>query len=87
MDPEARRRACEEFRDKLGRDTGTHLTAAACQELLGLRLPLSHIPDSEEEVTLQTDPGLFYACLGMAFDANVLLVVPDHKHLNIPLTC
>jgi len=30
MDPEARRRACVEFRDKLSRDTGVNLTAAAC---------------------------------------------------------
>jgi hypothetical protein len=34
MAPDARRRACVAFRAKLSRDTGTDLTAAACEELL-----------------------------------------------------
>jgi hypothetical protein len=36
MDPEARRRACVEFRAKLSRDTGANLTATECEEVLGL---------------------------------------------------
>jgi len=34
MDPEARRRACVDFRVKLRRDTGVNLTAADCARLL-----------------------------------------------------
>jgi hypothetical protein len=37
MVTEARRGRAEEFRDKLSRDAGTSLTAAACEELLGSR--------------------------------------------------
>jgi chorismate mutase len=35
MDLAARRRACVEFRAKLKRDTGTSLTAAAVEQVLG----------------------------------------------------
>ena len=50
MDPEARRRACvDEFRVKLRRDTGTNLTAAVCEELLGETFG--------GRLSLESDPG------------------------------
>ena len=55
MDPEAWRRECVEFRAKLRRDTGTNLTAAACEGLLGLQLQLD--TTGEEVVSLQSNPG------------------------------
>jgi TPR repeat protein len=78
MDPEARRRACVEFRVKLSRDTGVNLTAAACAELLEKTLTLN---DSGEQaqITLQSNPGLFYAGLGEAIvDQRIAFVVPNH---------
>jgi len=73
MDPEARRRACVAFRDKLGRDTGATLTAAACAGLLG-----STFQCQGEAVSLQSNPGLFYVCLGEAIaDQRIALVLPD----------
>jgi len=74
MDPEARRRACVEFRAKLSRDTGVSLTAAACEALLGHELTLPH---SGGEVTLQSNPGQYYASIGAAI-LNKKVVVPDH---------
>jgi hypothetical protein len=61
MDPEARRRACVAFRAKLSRDTGVILPAAACEALLGLEFMIN---DTGEEVTVQSNPGRFYAGLG-----------------------
>jgi len=77
MDPEARRRACVAFRVKLSRDTGANLTAAACEELLGLTYKIA---ESGEEVTLQGNPGRFYASLGEAIMARTLpLPLLDHE--------
>ena len=74
MDAEARHRACVEFRDRLSRDTGTHhtaLTAANCEYLLDT----TH---QGGEVSLHSDPGLFYAYLGEAVRAQTLaLDVPN----------
>jgi hypothetical protein len=76
MDIEARRRVCVEFRVKLRRDTGANLAAAVCEALLGLKLKVA---DSGEEVTLKTDPGHFYRCLGAAIAIQALpLDLPDH---------
>jgi len=74
MEPASRRRACVEFRAKLSRDTGVNLPAAACEALLGQTLTLAV---SGEEVTLQSNPGLFYTSIGAAYEAQQL-VVPDH---------
>ena len=63
MDPEARRRACVEFRVKLIRDTGVNLTAAVCEGLLEGTFELEG-----ELVSLLTNPGLFYTCLGKAVE-------------------
>jgi hypothetical protein len=52
MGPEARRRACVEFRVKLSRDTGTNLSAAACEGLMAT----TFIYDGEP-VSLQSNPG------------------------------
>jgi len=73
MDPEARRRACVAFRVKLSRDTGVHLTAAACETLLSYKLTL---PDTGE-VTLQSNPGQYYASLALGI-LSKKVVVPDH---------
>ena len=74
MNPEAMRRACLEFRVKLRRDTGTRLTAAVCEELLGATFECEG-----EEVSLQSNPGLFYAALGVAIVAQVGGVdIPNH---------
>ena len=70
MEPEARRRACEEFRAKLCRDTGTDLTAAACEELLGATLECQ----GGEQVSLQSNPGRFYSRLGEMIS---MTIVPD----------
>ena len=77
MDPEARRLACVEFRATLSRDTGTNLTAATCEALLGSKLKLD---GSVEEVSLQSNPGLFYASLvgGAIADQTLALVLPNH---------
>jgi hypothetical protein len=78
MDPEARRRACVEFRVKLSRDTEVNLTASACASLLGSNFTPA---DTGEEVTLHTDTACFYWCLGQAITFRALLlpfVVPYH---------
>ena len=65
----------EEFRDKLSRDTGTSLTAAACEELLG-----SRFQGEGHEVTLQSHPGLFYPSLGSSImDGKLPVVRPEHR--------
>jgi len=69
MDPAARRRACVKLRVKLSRDTGTNLTAAACEGLLDNSFGLEG-----KSVSLQSDPGLFYACLGEAIEDQALVV-------------
>jgi TPR repeat protein len=71
------RRACVAFRVKLSRDTGTNLTAADCGELLGSKFK---IKNGREEVSLQSNPGLFYTCLGAAImDQRLPFVEPDHE--------
>jgi hypothetical protein len=72
MDLEARRRACVAFRVKLSRDTGVNLTASDCEVLLDYKLTL---PDGGE-VTLQSNPGKYYASLAVAILFEKL-VVPD----------
>jgi TPR repeat protein len=69
MDPEAMRRACVEFRVKLARDTGVNLTAADCQRILGI---VFDGEGGEVDVTLHSDPGLFYTNLGG------YLILPHH---------
>ena len=82
MDPEARRRACVEFRAKLSRDTGVTFTAAICAGLLDETFQ----GDGGEEVTLQSDPGLFYISLGAAIEAKTLpLVLPNR--LKVATSC
>ena len=74
MDPGARRRACAAFRVKLSRDTGTNLAAAAGEDLLG-----ATFERQGEEVTLQSNPGLFYTILGDVIeDPTLPLDLPDH---------
>jgi len=76
MDPEARRRACVEFRVKLSWDTGTNLSAADCEELLGGTFGG---PPPREQIILQSNPGLFYASLGAAIASQTLpLVIPNY---------
>jgi hypothetical protein len=76
MDPEARRRACVELRAKLSRDTGTNLTTATCEQLLRKTFRPA---GGGERVSLQSDPGQFYACLGGAIAAQTLgVVLPNH---------
>jgi TPR repeat protein len=78
MDPEARRRACVEFRAKLTRDTGTNLPAADCARLLSCTFTVEG-----EEITLQSDPGLFYTQLGWAItDLALARVIPDHMKVS-----
>jgi len=74
MDLEAWYRACVELRVKLSRDTGVNLTAAACEGLLSVTFER----EGGEQVSLQSDPGLFYTSLGAAIDNQTLpLVLPD----------
>ena len=74
MDPEARRRACVEFRAKLSRDTGVNLTAVTSEALVGATF---------EGTTLQSNPGRFYARLGDAIAIQTLaLVVPNHEKVT-----
>ena len=72
MDPEARRRACVAFRGKLSRDTGIDLSATNCEGLLSGTFE----GEGGEEVSLKSDPGLFYVCLGNAI-ADQTLVLPN----------
>jgi len=68
MDPEARRRA------KLSRDTGTNLTAGDCESVLGATVEC----EGGEQVSLHSDPGRFYACLGGAIaDEELPLVLAN----------
>jgi hypothetical protein len=77
---EVPRLACEEFRVKLSRDTGTSLSAADCARLLGITFHCK----GGEQVTLQSNPGRYYVCLGDAIGAQtigaqtVAVVVPNH---------
>ena len=73
MDPEARHRASVAFRDKLSRDTGVTLTAAACAALLDTTFR----GEGGEAVSLQSDPGRFYTSIGDTIKAQTI-VVPDH---------
>ena len=77
------RRMCVEFRVKLSRDTGTNLTAADCETLLFSRF---RRPDNGEEVTLQTDPGMFYMSLGVAVEGQGLPLV-HADHLEVAWYC
>jgi hypothetical protein len=83
MDSEAMRRACVEFRVKLSRDTGVNLPAAACETLMGLDFSW----DDGEEVTLQSDPGRFYTCLGQEVEARTLDISLPANHLKIAWGC
>jgi TPR repeat protein len=75
MDPVARRRARVEFRVKLSRDTGANLTAAACEELLDTTFTCEALG----EVSLESNPGGFYTCLGEVIeDQRLALVHADH---------
>jgi len=71
MDPETRRRACVAFRAKLSRGREVNLTAAACESLLGAAFQ----GEGGEEVTLQSDPGLFYMSFGAAIEDKSLPLV------------
>ena len=75
MDLEARRHACVAFRVKLSRDTGVNLPASDCEALLDE----TFVSAGGEQVSLQSNPGLFYAGLGAAISQQTLpLVPPDH---------
>jgi TPR repeat protein len=63
MVPGALRRACVEFRSKLSRDTGANLSAAVCEDMLATTF-------NGGQVSLQSDPGLFYASMGSAITAQ-----------------
>jgi len=77
MDPEARRRACVEFRVKLSRDTGANLTAATCEELCA-----ATFLGEGDSVTLESNPGRFYVSLGEAIeDQTLALVLPDRRKI------
>ena len=80
MDPEARRRACVEFRAKLSRDTGVTLTAAVCAGLLDK----TYRGEGGEQVSLQSDPGLFYTGIGASIEAQKLVVL---DHLKVAAWC
>jgi TPR repeat protein len=84
MDPEARRRACVVFRAKLSRDTGLNLPAAVCEGLLDTTYEKC---GGGEEVSLQSNPGQFYTCLGRVIADLELpsLVLPDN--LKVALWC
>jgi TPR repeat protein len=73
MDPAARHHACVEFHAKLSRDTGVNLAAAACEELLGATI---HVEG--ELVTLESNPGLFYAVLGEAIADQTFSGILNH---------
>jgi len=60
------RRACLEFRVKLSRDTGVNLTAATCEELLWATFGDQGRFHAATSISLQSDPGRFYAHLGVA---------------------
>jgi len=75
MAPEARRRACVEFRVKLSRDTGTNLPAAVCEELLGGTFGRP----GGLQVSLQSNPGLFYSSLGAAIATQMHSVVIPNR--------
>jgi len=75
MDSEARRRACVEFRARLSRDTGVNLPAAVER-----MLEETFAGDDGEQVSLQSNPGRFYACLGAAIgNQTVALYLPDNE--------
>jgi TPR repeat protein len=80
MDPGARRRACEEFRAKLRRDTGTDLPSAFCQVILETCFQGKR----GEQVSLESDPGLFYASLGAAISAGNLVIA---NHVKVAVWC
>jgi len=75
LEAEARRRACVALRAKLSQDTGTNLTAAACEGLLSLTFEGA----GGEEVSLQSNPGQLYTSLGTAIaqEQDPALVVPN----------
>jgi len=72
-----------EFRVKLRRNTGTNLTAADCETLLASTF---RRPDDGEELTLQTDPGLFYVSLGVAV-ADQMLPLDHADHWKVAWYC
>jgi hypothetical protein len=71
-----RRRECVEFRAKLSRDTGTNLSTAECEGLLGVCFteegggagggPAGGRGAGGGPASLQSNPGHFYTCLGQA---------------------
>ena len=61
------------FRAKLRRDTGVNLTEADCAGLLDMAFR----GEDGEQVSLQSDPGIFYTSIGAAIETETL-VVPDH---------
>ena len=75
MDHEARRRACVEFRDRLSLDTEVYLSVADCEVLLVKTFE----GEGGEEISLQSNPGLFFARLGelIAKQMPAALVVTD----------
>jgi TPR repeat protein len=78
MDSAARRRACVAFRVKPSLDTGLDLSAAVCEELLGLNFTCK----DGEEVSLQSNPGRFYVNLGEEVAARPLdLDLPNHMRI------
>ena len=82
MDSEARRRACVEFRNKLSRNTRVSLTAAECAEVLGLVVKCT-----DELVTLQSNPGLFYEFLGLTIVNQTLPALPFELPNRLKVAC
>ena len=77
-----------EFRFKLWRDTGVNLTAAACAGLLEQETfeGKGAAYNSRGQASLESNPGLFYTCLGDAiFNQRHALVIPDH--LTVAVWC
>jgi len=83
MDPEARRRACAAFRVKLSRDTGTNLTAAVCEELLGSTFEGA---EDGELISLESNPGNFYVSLGDNI-AHQTLAMVHADHFKVAWFC
>jgi hypothetical protein len=81
MNLDAQSCAGVEFRDKLNRGTGVNLPVADCVKLLGLKFSCK----DGEKVTLQSNPGSFYACLGVSIEgqrfASEPLVIPSHEKI------
>jgi len=83
MDLEARHQACVYFRVKLRGDTGANLTAADCAGLLDTTFECV----GGEQVTLQSNPGLFYVCLGEAIADQKLAPWCYLDHVKVAAWC